>query len=724
MDLIPQKLLNNYKIHNETIKYATYKNDEFEKHLKNDENITEKNLIDNINELQKSLVEFMSEYSNVIQNDKAGINKYMAQFNMKSLEYIIDSDILQIMLEELKNKLNNLNNDKQNNLDFNDLYEKYKNSEYKLLLESQYQKDTENYSKLLKKIEDCNNYLKKIKERKEKIGLIHLNLMIIYLNLYMKDVLNEIKSVSDLNNLNKKPQEKALLSVLVLLKRISTFPFSLLNSFLLSSEDICNIPENSKEWENIKKIAFRVNSKDDEKIKELLKNGNESQTYILSVFYDTFIQKGTIKKVFTAVGQGLLLKLDKESRDIHFKKARLNFNPELLMEVNEMRKNKLLKKILSKTYPKINFRKKLYLKREFKEINLNYIGELLDFLNEKKEAKKEKISIDNLIEISEENKSKPLYYEKIEKTEKKNYVSTRLFHSSEIIFKKYKEQKPKNNNLIKNLKIFSKKKYDSSDLNNSDTLLIHIHGGAYIQGSTFGQESYLRDWCNTMGIPFLGIDYGLSPEHKYPEQINECFQAYMWILKNAKEELCMDIKNIIISGDSAGANMLLSLVFLLITMNQYENLEIKLPDLLLIEYPTTYSGEDNVTNSLIQSINDLVFDPVFLKYARDSYVGEYKNMEDPFLNPIKANEKILKFLPRTRLFFGSTDPLRDDSMRLLYPISKVPGLDVRGYEFYNYWHSLNSINPKELRKMPSDFVFTEVEEFLKSKKALEKEDIK
>ena len=261
MDLIPQKLLNNYKIHNETIKYATYKNDEFEKHLKNDENITEKNLIDNINELQKSLVEFINKYSNIIQNDKAGINKYMAQFNMKSLEYIIDSDILQIMLEELKNKLNNLNNDKQNNLDFNDLYEKYKNSEYKLLLESQYQKDTENYSKLLKKIEDCNNYLKKIKERKEKIGLIHLNLMIIYLNLYMKDVLNEIKSVSDLNNLNKKPQEKALLSVLVLLKRISTFPFSLLNSFLLSSEDICNIPENSKEWENIKKIAFRVNSK-------------------------------------------------------------------------------------------------------------------------------------------------------------------------------------------------------------------------------------------------------------------------------------------------------------------------------------------------------------------------------------------------------------------------------------------------------------------------------
>ena len=452
MDLIPQKLLNDYKIHNETIKYATYKNDEFEKYLINDENMTEKNLNDNINGLQANLIEFINKYSNIIQNDKAGINKYMTQFNMKSLEYIIDSDILQILLEALKNKLKNVNNDNKNNFDFNELYEKYKNSEYKLLLESQYQQGTENYSKLQKKIEDSNNYLKKIKERNEKIGLIHLNLMIIYLNIYMKDVLNEIKNVSDLNNLNKKPQEKALLSFLVLLKRISTFPFSLLNSFLLSSEDICNIPEKSKEWENIKKIAFRVNTKDDEKIKELMKNGNERQAYILSVFYDTFIQKGTIKKVFTAVGEGLILKLDKEARDIHFKKARLNFNPELLMEVNEMRKNKLLKKILAKTYSKINFRKKLYLKREFKEINLNYIGELLDFLNNKKEAKKEKILIDNLIEISNENKMKPLYYENIEKGEKKNYVSTRLFHSSEIIFKKYIEQKPKNNNLMKKFK--------------------------------------------------------------------------------------------------------------------------------------------------------------------------------------------------------------------------------------------------------------------------------
>jgi hormone-sensitive lipase len=512
------------------------------------------------------------------------------------------------------------------------------------------------------------------------------------------------------NIVDPKSEKNPFLTALVLIKRILTFPFTILNSFLLSSEDICNIPEKSQEWDNIKKITFRVNSKEDDKIAELLKNGKESQSYILSVLYDCISQKNTASIFFTALGQGIHLKLSKEAKDIHFKEAQLNFKPQLLIDALKMNKNKIVKKILAQTYPSISFRRKLYLKKEYKEININYINELLNFLDGKINSKSEKTSVDNLIELNEENKNKPLYYEKIEKNEKKNYVSTRLFYDTEIIFKKDMEKKEKRRLSLKSLNPFSKNK-----IFQNDTLLIHIHGGAYVAGSTFGQESFLREWSKKLDIPFLGINYGLSPKHKYPEQINECFQAYMWILKNAKNELNMDINNIIISGDSAGAIMGLSLVYILITINQYENVDIKLPDLLLMEYPTTYCGEDNVTNSLILSITDLIFDPFLLKYVRDSYVGDYKNMNDPFLNPIKANEKILKYLPRTRFFFGSVDPLRDDSIRVLYPISKVQGLDVLGYEFYNYWHSFNSITPKELRKMPWDFVFTEVDEFLKSK---------
>ena len=714
MDSIPKELVSNYIIHNETMKYATFDDKEFEKYLI-DENITEQTLIDNLNKLEFTIDTLIEKFSSLIKANKLGINEYLPKFNMATLEYIIIPKCFKLITKELKIKLNDNTQEKNNELDFEKIIGEYKNGEYKNFFEIQFPENSEKFNELKRRIGNILSYVETIRNRKEKIGLIHLNLMIRYIDIYTNKIINEINAITDFQKM-KSSSENQILTALVLIQRVLTFPFSLFNSFLLSSEDICNIPEKSKEWDKIKKITFRVNSKDDDKIKQLLKDGNESQSYILSVFYDSFTQKNTAKKVFTAINQGIHLKLNKEARDIHFKKARLNLRPQLLVDVLKLQKNKLLKKIMIQTYPSVTFRRKLYLKKEYKKIDINYINELLDFLNGKKSAKSGN-KLENLLDSSEENKNKPLYYEKIEKEEKKNYVSTRLFNYSEIIFKKDIDKKKSILKSIKNP--FSNKK---DELANSDTLFIHIHGGAYVGGSTFQQENYLREWAKKLEMPFIGIDYGLSPMHHYPEPIDDCFQAYMWILKNAKEELNMDIKNIIISGDSAGGCMVLSLVFILITMNQYENIKIKLPDLILIEYPTTYSGEDNVTNSLIMSIKDMVFDANILKYVRDSYVGEYKNMQDPFLNPIKADERILKYLPRTRIFFGSTDPLRDDSIRILYPISKVEGLDVRGYEFYNYWHAFNAITPKYLRKMPWDFVFAEVEDFLKIQKEKEKEN--
>ena len=702
MESIPKHLTSDYIIHNETLKYGTFDDEEFEKDIMN-EDITENILINNIKNLESSIEKLKDEFLNLIKTNKLKFNEYLKKFDMKALEYLIVCKATKSLLKEMRIKLGDT--EKEEDFNFDEYLKEYRAEQYKDIFENQFAESSPEYNELKNKLTD---YVNKVKNWKEKVGLIHLNLMVKYINIYINKI---IKAINEIPDLQKKKAESGnqILSILVLAKRVLTFPFSLLNSFLLSSKDICNIPEKSKEWENIKKIAFRVNSKEDDKIKELLKNGNESQSYILSVFYDSFTQKNAVKKVFTAINHGIYLKLNKEAKDIHFKKARLNFNPKLLMDVLKMNKNKILKKLMVQTYPNVTFRRKLYLKKEYKEINLDYINELLNFLNGKTSGKTEQKLPENLMEMSEENKAKPLYYEKIEKIEKKNYVSTRLFNYSEIVFKKDVDKKK---SLIKSLNVFSNK---NNQVTNMDTLFIHIHGGAYVASSTFQQEDYLREWCKKLEMPFLGIDYGLSPQHKYPEPLNDCFQAYMWILNHAKEELNMDIKNIIISGDSAGAIMVLSLTFLLITINQYENVNIKLPDLILIEYPTTYCGEDNVTNSLILSIKDLVFDPIFLKYVRDCYVGSYNNMEDPFLNPIKADEKILKYLPRTRIFFGSTDPLRDDSIRILYPMSKVEGIDVRGYEFYNYWHAFNGVTPKPLRKMPWDFVFTEIEEFLKDK---------
>jgi hypothetical protein len=284
MELIPQALKDNYIIHNETMKYSTFDDEEFEKNI-TDENITEQILIDNINQLENTIDLFVEHFFKLIKEDRIGINKYLHKYDMKTLEYIIVSKAFKLLLKELKIKLNDKNSVKEANTiyNFETFIKEFKEGEFTKFFIIQFPEPSEEYSELKKKIETIFNYIERIRSSKAKIGLIHLNLMIRYINIFTNKIINEIFIISDMQKM-KSESKNHILSVLVSTKRILTYPFSVFNSFLLSSDDICNIPEKSKEWDKIKKITFRVNSKEDDKIRQLLQNGNESQSYILSVF--------------------------------------------------------------------------------------------------------------------------------------------------------------------------------------------------------------------------------------------------------------------------------------------------------------------------------------------------------------------------------------------------------------------------------------------------------
>ena len=94
-----------------------------------------------------------------------------------------------------------------------------------------------------------------------------------------------------------------------------------------------------------------------------------------------------------------------------------------------------------------------------------------------------------------------------------------------------------------------------------DTLMIFIHGGGFIGMSTQFHESFLRTWVNELNIPFIGINYGLSPMHKYPYGFNDCYQAYRWIIDHCEEIIGIKPKKILLSGDSSGATFVLSLIY-------------------------------------------------------------------------------------------------------------------------------------------------------------------
>ena len=82
-----------------------------------------------------------------------------------------------------------------------------------------------------------------------------------------------------------------------------------------------------------------------------------------------------------------------------------------------------------------------------------------------------------------------------------------------------------------------------------------------------------------MNIPCISIDYRLSPEYPFPAAIDDVWQAYNWILKYAEDEFNIELNNIIVVGDSAGGNLILVLLYLLIYNNK------KLPKAVFLSYP-------------------------------------------------------------------------------------------------------------------------------------------
>lgn len=59
--------------------------------------------------------------------------------------------------------------------------------------------------------------------------------------------------------------------------------------------------------------------------------------------------------------------------------------------------------------------------------------------------------------------------------------------------------------------------------------IVHFHGGGMVTGSSSGTQSYTRRWANELNLPVFSVDYRLAPENPYPDPVNDCYQAYVWV---------------------------------------------------------------------------------------------------------------------------------------------------------------------------------------------------
>ena len=84
--------------------------------------------------------------------------------------------------------------------------------------------------------------------------------------------------------------------------------------------------------------------------------------------------------------------------------------------------------------------------------------------------------------------------------------------------------------------------------------IIHIHGGGMIMSTVESYDQRCSAYARATGFPVFSVDYRLAPEHPYPAALDDCFNAYTWLLDNA-QSLHINAHKISLLGNSAGSGL-------------------------------------------------------------------------------------------------------------------------------------------------------------------------
>ncbi len=174
----------------------------------------------------------------------------------------------------------------------------------------------------------------------------------------------------------------------------------------------------------------------------------------------------------------------------------------------------------------------------------------------------------------------------------------------------------------------------------NDGVVLYFHGGNFILGSSGLTLPFLVELCKILNVTAFSADYALAPERPFPAAQNDALSAYRGLL-----QLGYGGENIILAGDTAGANLALGLV------HAIRQAHLAPPRAVVaVSAPVDCTAISERCSDSLPGTQDI------LKiYAPDA------DPSDPRLSPIFSD--LSHFAP-TLLVAGGAEPLLDDSLQL------------------------------------------------------------
>lgn len=181
-------------------------------------------------------------------------------------------------------------------------------------------------------------------------------------------------------------------------------------------------------------------------------------------------------------------------------------------------------------------------------------------------------------------------------------------------------------------------------------VFLFIHGGGWVLGDYPTHKRMVRDLVVLTGFCGVFVEYNRAPEAKYPQPLNEVYNAAEWIAANGNE-INVDGSNMAIVGNSAGGN-LATAAALMSKKNNGPKFKLQ-----VLFWPVTNADFEN--DSYKQFGTQRFLTSSLMQWMWDQYI-EPERRGEIYASPLQASIDQLKGLPPTLIQTAENDILRDE----------------------------------------------------------------
>lgn len=178
--------------------------------------------------------------------------------------------------------------------------------------------------------------------------------------------------------------------------------------------------------------------------------------------------------------------------------------------------------------------------------------------------------------------------------------------------------------------------------------MVFCHGGGWVFGDLDGHDDICRRFARDIGCVVVSVDYGLAPEHPFPQPLDDVYAALCWVAEQCGP-LGVDPGRLVLAGDSAGGN--LAAAAALLTRDRggpAVAFQLLVYPVLDCDFDRT-SYEKNGSGYLLTSGH--------MRWFWDQYADSSARL-DPYAAPLRAAD--LSGLPPAHIVTAEYDVLRDE----------------------------------------------------------------